>query len=624
MSDDKTAEELGKPRPLDEQAEFVMSFVDESDEKRQPFEEIWEEVELNFLVRPYQEQMLTSDTQYPLMFGSSRTSGRQLGRAILKDPETHQAIISIVSQIALSIAPESGFIHAKRVGFEDIFKAKTVNGLLEYAYRQEGHFWSMFEWILGAGIYGTGICEVFWDYIEEPRTLRSIDVDPFTGDENSTDTILTIPVWDDPRIEAFDIRDFFADIGKHQLHRMRGAARRFRIDTAEVMKRAESGIYEAEPSNEAVDRGISTDDMDDRRNYADPTALNPPVESHPEFRELIGFRYCGETPFTGTDDDYTRREIVVINGKTVRSKVWPRRLPWFECKITPRLGSFYGISPGELIRYDQDFADTLKMMLADAVVRMTHPPHIYDKNAEVELQKLRRFSPQVPIGANRVDAIQQVPYAPPINHAFAMYAGVKQQMREGSSATDPNQGLALGTKRLTASEALGTFERAGIRPEMFNRVMQQEYLPPQGKYILGLFQEMLEDTEDLAVRVGQSEAAVALADILADFDIEFVGSRIKGTQEQELQAFREIIAASANPAVFQFIPWVPLLRKHFDSLGAHEIAAMVGNPEVMQMNIVLTQIAAGGPSGTGARTPTAGVAQVGTLPAQLFGGPQAR
>ena len=601
-----------------------MEHVDLAAEQRQVFEPIWDEAEANWLVRPLHEQSLSTNTRYPVA-GNLRDFQGFGGRTILKDPETHQSVMSIIASIILTVFPEDQFIKAKGKGFEDIHRGKSAAGLIQYFSKLEGHYYSFFEWLLGAGIEGTGIGECFWDYVEQPRTFRTIDADPITGEEFSDTQILTAPVWDDPRFETFDIRDFFPDTGVHQLHRMKGAARRFRITSQMAMQRAEAEIYKKPAVEEAIERRSEEDQKAENEydpSHDEETDLNPRHSSHPDFLEMTGFRYCGEVPFK-SKDGFMRREIVVLNGETVRSEVWPRRLPWFDCKITPRKGSFYGVSPAELIRFDQDFADTLKMMLADAVVRAVHPPNIYDRNAEVDVAKLRRFDPDVPIGANRVDAVQQVPYNPPVAPAFSMYAGIKQQMREGGSATNEAQGIGFtGGVPRSASAALGQFERAGVRPEMFNRVMEREYLPPLGKYGLGLYQEFLEDTEDLANRIGESETTVALADILLDFDIEFIGSRVDSTREQELQQFREIIAASANPIVAQIVPWVDLFRRYFDRLGQHELAAQVANPQMMQLHLLLTQLAGPNQLGGNNNGETPSTPSPGTLPAQAFGGPQ--
>jgi hypothetical protein len=288
----------------------------------------------------------------------------------------------------------------------------------------------------------------------------------------------------------------------------------------------------------------------------------------------------------------------------------------------PRLGSFWGVSPAEVIRYDQDFADVMKMMLADAVVRMTHPSPVVNKFSNVDYERLRKPRPDIPI---RVEgdprsAIAWPDFSPPLGPGFQMYSGVKQQMREASGALGAIQGLGLGSKRFSATEASRTFDAALDRPELFAQVVEREFLPQIGKYTLELYQENLgPETEEIQKRVGESTIPAVLADILPGFDVEYVGSRLLN-DSQQADSFREIIAASANPLVSQLIPWIPLLQKYFRKIGADEVAAMVGNPDLVKLHLTLTQLA--GPtnalSGNNNQT-TPSQPPSGLLPAQIAG-----
>lgn len=612
-------------KPKDQHADFVISFVDDSREARRDFEEIWEEVELNYLVRPLQDASLGSITAYPLIGSRSELQNnyRNRGVTILKDPETHQSVMTIASKIVLGLMGEPDFIKAKKVGTEDLFAAQTVSKLLQHALGMEGHFWAFIEWIVGTCIYGTGILEAGWEYVEKPREFRSLTVDPTTGEERSETTTLLVPVYDDPKFSTISVRDFFPDTSGNLIHNMQGCAKRIKLTRMQLEDMADRDIYDKESVARALDDGPSST-ADDHMDHpeTDETVGTGIKKKHPDFEEVTGYEYFGTVPFR-TRDGISHRVVTEFNGVTVRSRPWPRRIPFFECKLTPRLGSFWGVSPAEVMRYDQDFADTLKMMLADAVVRSVHPPHIYDRNADVDLAKLRRFSPDVPIGANRSDAIQQVKYDPPVAPAFNMYAGVKQQMREGGGALGAIQGLGLGSKRFSATEAAQTFEQALDRPELWASIIEREFLPALGKYTLGLYQSFLEEgTDDVQLRIGQSELPVELSTILGDFDIEFVGSRLEGGKAQKIAAFREIAAASANPIIAQTVPWIPLLRKWFDELGAHEIAAMVGNPQLMQLNILLNTIGGQNALGGNGNGTTPAREPVGALPAQLAGGLQ--
>ena len=616
-----------KTPPMDEQADWVMSFVDHAREEMQELRDIWEETELNFLVRPRSDQPVSSMTDRPLAsYVTEFLAGSRRGySSVLKDPETHQEVMTIASKIVLALFPHrSPFVAASGIGFEDIFKASITSGLIQHDFRLEGQFWNALCWILSLGIYGTGIMEAFWDYREEPRSIRLLDVDPLTGERRATASILTVPVWDDPRLSCVHVRDFFPDPSQSLLSRMLGAATRFRLTARRANEMADAGIYDTEEVNKAVAHQHKLDSREQEDRSGDQVSGTNPREAHSSFCEMRTYRYIGETPWKRSDD-FTKREIVVCNGRTIRNEVWARRLPWFECKAIPRGDSFWGISPAEVIRHDQDFADTLKMMLADAVVRMTHPSPVVNKFANPDYERLRRPRPDIPIKVegDPNGAIAWPNFNPPIGPAFEMYAGTKQQMREGSGALGAVQGLGLGSKRFSASEAQLTFNQAMDRPELFATVVEREFLPPVGRYILGLYQEFLEDDpREISRRVGETTFPVDLSDIMGDYDIEFIGSRQQSPQRR-IEAFREIVAASANPMISGLIPWIPLLREHFRALGADEIAAMVGNPQMVQIHMLLQGLMGG--SGQNAMSgnqngTTPSGPPLGALPAQLAGG----
>lgn len=623
-----------KMKPLDEQADWVCSFVEDSAQKRSPMEDVWDEVEHNYLVRPPDEVTLSSSTAHPLQSTLADTlTPRMRSLSILKDPETHQEIVTIVSKIALALFPhDSGFVQALGVGFEDVHKSRTTSRLVEYIHRLPDHYIVFIEWLLGAGIFGTGVIKGFWHYQSELRRERLIDFNDL-GQQESTFVNIPRVVYDDPRLVYVDIRDFYPDPGSAQMSGMCGAAERFKITASEAYRRAARGLYNKSAVESAVERALSmeTRESRDKPNSDDPTSLSYGATGHADFVPLVGYEYFGETPFKAADDGVkfddgvNRRVITVLAGETVRSDQWPRRIPFFDVRLLPRLGSFYGVSPGEVIRYDQDFADTLKMMLADAVVRATHPPMIYDKNADVQLAKLRAFKPRVPIGATRPDAVQMLKYDPPVQPAFMLYSGIKQQMREASGALGVIQGLGLGSKRFSATESAATFQQALDRPELFAQIVEREYLPQIGRYVLELYREFLPDGEEgrleLQRRVGESEVPVDLSDIMPEFDVKFVGSRV-ASREAKQSAYQNIFAASANPIVAQLLPWIPLLRRYLEEIGAHDIGAMVGNPDLVLLNTMLTQIGgtnpqAGNGNGTMPSQPPSAL-----MPAQVAGGAQ--
>lgn len=592
--------DMNQIKAEDDQADFVASFVAESSDDRDDMEDIWDESERNFLVRPFSEE--TFSTRYPLGTGRGVSTGS--GYSVLKDPETHQEVMAIVSKVVGAVFPDGEFLKARPVGFEDALKADLVTKLEHYYFRLPQQYTTNIQYVMSSGIYGTGIKEVYWHYALEPRMVRTILVDPLSGMEISHESLQAVAVYDDPMACNVDIRDFYPAKGCTSIENCYGMARRFKITALEAMRRAAQGIYDKEAVIRAINNQASPTDSSEESDKPETSSagIGRRDEIHPEFVGLIGYCYYGETPFRSTSDDpkypteiTTRRQIVVLAGETVRSEVWPRRAPFFDTRVIPRLGSFWGIAPAEVIQRDQDFADVLKMMLADAVVRSVHPPHIYDKNADLDIAKLMRWRPGVPVGANSIAAVAQIPYNPPVGPAFQMYSGTKQQMREATGALGVVQGIGLGVDRASATEAGNTFKMALDRPELYSSLLEKNDLPPEAKYVLKLYQEILpeNDPTEIQRRVGQSAYPVKLSDIMAEFDVEFVGSRQQGTRNEQIAAFREIIAASANPMLGPLIPYIPILRQWFEKMGLPDIAAMVGNPQLVQLNTMLTQIGGG-------------------------------
>lgn len=403
---------------------------------------------------------------------------------------------------------------------------------------------------------------------------------------------------------------------------MLGCATRFKIVAREANQRVERGLYEAKPTSNAIRYRQECDAQEYQDKTGDETTGGDIKRTHPDFMQMTGYRYVGDVPWK-PEDGIVRREIVVLGGETVKDRAWPRRKPFFEGKMMPRGDSFYGLAPAEVVRYSQDFIDVVKMMMADAVVREVHPSPVVNKHSNMRMNEFRNQRPDKPImcDGDPKNAVAWPNYSPPLGDAMMIQGTTKQHMREGSGALGAVQGLGLGSKRFSATEAAETFQQAMDRPELYATVIEREFLPPIGKYTLELYQEFLpDDSAELQKRVGESEHPVFLADIMADYDIKFVGSR-QLTEMQEVSAFREITALGANQQIAPIIPWIPLLRRYFRKLGADEIAAMVGNPQLMQLHIMLQQLG-GGQNAAGGNNngTTPSLPPQGALPAQISGG----
>lgn len=612
------------PTTPESEARFVAEFIDHASKAREEYERIWVETLQNYLVRPYTDGASYSQAvNAPLYTGRYGSPSSTTGYAVLKDPESNQIVEALTSDEMILQFGDGDYVRSKPVGGEDTLGSNTVNRLLHYNFRLEGHYRAVMEWKKDSKIFGLGILESYWDYKEQPRALRSIQT--VGGVELSTETYQVVPVYDDVKMRPVDLFDFFWDPGACRIIDMLGCAKRFTITKAQARAKAKQLGEDGKPlwDPSAVEKAITNKTSKDSRETRDKSwreGLDRPQtnKSASAYGNMVGYCYYGEVPYE-SKDGFKWRRIEVLCGEMVRSEAWYARIPFFEEAPAPIQGRFPGIAPLEVIRFTQDFADSILMLTADGAAIQTHPPHVVDRYADVQLDKLRRFRRDTPILANRTDAVMQVPYRPALADAFTMYGQSKQQMREGAGALGPLQGLNDGPDRESATGFSGRYKAARGRPEAQTMLSEREYLPPLAKHNLELYQRYLRDSEDLARRVGMDPPPAPLASILPDYDVEFVGSRIEGTKPQRLQAYQTIFQQGANPYAAPFIPWGPSIKRYYKELGLYEEAEEVGQMLAQQTAIANAQPgnnqSAGNGNGTQPAPPTLGLP-----PAQTAGG----
>ena len=615
---------------------FVMSFVNESQDMRKEFEDIWLETLQNYLVNPFGEGSAL-DKDWPLStdpwwgYGESGRSSFG-GYSVLADSESHQIVESwLASLVTMTLGPEPGFIQARRRGLEDTFSASTVTRLLEYDLSLEGTYRSMYQWYKDGFIFGTGIAEALWDYEEAPVKVRSIS--NFGGVEVDEEFDQIAVIRDDPRISNLDILDFFPDPGKPRISLMRGCVKRFDIDARQALAQSGEGGWD----RAAVRKAISRQQSDDYKKRADESLFegyDRPRQRRPhkDFINVIAYQYWGEAPWrspkTTKDPTGNRwRRITILGGELVEDIPWPlreRRLPFYEFTVNPLGTRFYGVSPLETTRFEQDFANMLKMNIADATIKMTHPQPIVDSNKISDPDKFMSFRPNSPImsDGDANGAAFYLQYRPDIAAALGVLSYSKDSMRNRSGMPDVNQGLGFSSNPRSASEASLQASKASARPEMIAGLAEREALPALGKGLLSLNQQFLDDSQALSLRVGALPAPVSLQEILFDYDLEFVGSRRQHNKQSRLEALERAAQVIGQLPVAAMFPWGDFMARYLNALDLPELEVAVANPEMTIQHLMMT-IAARGGGGAGPANNDVGEkpAPAGLLPAQAAGGP---
>jgi len=579
----------------EEKADYAMQFVESSDKKLQQLRPRWEESLSNWFVRPYGDVSRGQRTDWPLLTGFS-SAGSRRRRSILKDPESHQVVETYRAKLWTALFGGESAIVAKPVGVEDTGVSNTAGRLIEYDLKLPSHPRVTYVWVGDALIYGSGVVFGTWDYREGMREVRQIGQNDFG---ESTDTTTTMPwvYYDDPMLMNVDPMDFYPDPGNPLMDRMQGVARRFEMSGPSMLKLAKG---DRTWNVEAIKRAISAgreDQSSDKQTFDTIKEIDQGDDSFDKFKNLIGYEYHGEVSWKVEGQEFRRQVLTVVNGELVRERHWTLptgRVPAYDITINPVGGRFHGFSPLEVIHRDQDFLDGLKMNIADGVNLATNPPHIVDRHADVQLEKVDAWNPNVPILANHTDAIKTAPYDPPINLAMAAYNMVKSQEREGTGATGGIQGLGLGSKRFSATEAQFTAGQAMDRPEVMAALIEQNDLPALGRGLIALNQKFLRDDTDLAIRIGEQPGAVGLdALMFAEHDVKFSGSRResnRGVKIANMERASQVFAS--NPLLAAQFPWQLWAEQYVKELDLPEIRAAIGTEQTTMVNLMLQMVQA--------------------------------
>ena len=604
---------------------FAMGFIANSKHWRSQYIDRWREVIANFIVEPYQG----GDTN---TVGSPYSKGRGLHGStsrsrsiVLKGGETHKIIMTYASKLVLAALGDTRgeYVQAEPSGYEDAGKAKTMTKLLRHGFTRPNFFRSAVETVVDELLMGTSVVEIPWTYIEREMLVRTITTDE-SGFEDSTFARQRVIAWDDPEIIPLDVQDFYPDPSEHILEKMSGVAKRFRMNHMEAkgMVGGEFG-YKAEKVRDAFsggrdgDEGRSSNDENFRENLDQPTDKN----AHPAFKEQIGFEYWGDVPWEL--DGSSRRVITIINNVLVRDIPWPladENFPFRAATINPVQGRFYGISPAEVIRYDQDLQDAVNILLAIAIKRQVLPPIAYDPMGDIDEAKLKIWDDDVLIPVSGGPAmIGTIKYDAGVFQGMQLVRDKEREMQNTSGATAGVQGDVLSSKRMSATEAQNTIQQAMDRPELASALLEREFLPSIARSFIRRYQQFL-DTDGLKDRVGEMPEPIWIGDIQGDFDVKFIGSRMAMSRQQKLQAMDRLISyASVNPVFAALLPNLQLAQEFIgDTLELPDIAAMVGDPEQFQLNLLMQQLLGGG-AGNGNGTALS-AEPAGALPAQVSGG----
>jgi len=516
------------------EVEFVLEFVEKSKRaiNSSGRMEIMQEVMDNYLVVPYGRGAEMFQTYSS---GGTATTTRlkrhSSGRSRLKDPETHQIVETITSQALGLLLGQRDYISAIPKSVDSYDRARKIGSLLMSFFEQPGVWTTHYQIFKDAFLFGTSILEIGW----ETRSRLQYSQGSRTPQE--------VIYRDQPLHRSVDIWKFYPDPSGTSIQRdMIGVANEFDITMQEARRLSEPGpdgepgVYDRADVEQAI--RMYKERVQKERGDRFPQVSK---EMPDRFQKMCGLEYWGESPIQASDG-MSNRVITLLNGVRVRSRgncYWDGNIPFKEVVINPIAGRFWGLAPAEVIRFLQDSADNMLMVLTDAADLAIRGPLLVGAAFGGNPEQLRDRALNDIINCSDPKMVGTIPVDLNVLQFAAMdLLRRKLSMREASGATNPLQAISGPTEK-TATETSELVRLASQRVEQMVLLIEKDTYPWIGKTTHSRMRQFI-DADTIIATLGEDVLEVPVDDINLDADVRFTGSRHAGSRFQKSVQYRQM------------------------------------------------------------------------------------
>jgi len=584
------------------QREFVLDFIEKSNNLKKQFAPVWDEVLENYLVVPFglQHGQRVWPPYHPE--APARYRIHEEFRPRLKDPETHQIVESLTSQAMGLLLGQPDYITAQPIGLDDPEKSRMISRLLMALLDMPGVYRTHYQLFKDAFIFGTAVLEMGWttrtreQVVQVPR-LQS-DGQPMLDEQGAIiwDLAITEVVWRDaPLQREVSLWDFYPDPGGTRIQEdMTGVAKRFKISKSDAIQYGSGQVYDLARVREVIRRFENAERVKAEKTGSPEGPFPHMADEVPsKVGSIGGFEYYGELPWRPRGRDKSTNRVITLWGdEIVRSHIIPfmdGMKPFKEIVVNPVSGRFYGLSPAEVVRFLQDTADNLLMVLTDATNLAVRSPLLMGSGFGGDPRRLRARRLNDVIPCSNPDMVK--PLESDLNvlqFASKTIIERKLMMREASGSANPLE----GPTEKSATEASEVVRLASQKVETMVGLIEREDYPQIGRMLHSRLRQFALDDGYIATLKGD-KFDVTLDQINVDADIRFVGSRQTQSKFQRSIQYREALKL-LTPEVLMTVPEVAVayLREVLDFPDAEQIVKLALERIMLQLGI--KQAAAGG------------------------------
>lgn len=595
----------------DRDREFVMDFIEKSTAYKDQFIPLWDEIQDNYFVTPTGQRDRYIWKNRPFYGQGVNGIGAARTRSVMKDPETHQNIEALAAQGMGLLIGTRDYLRVSPVGADDYEKARFLGRILQSILEQPGWFRTHYGLLKNAFTYGTSICELGWETCSRSQMARVPIYNELGVQVGVQDVPQDVVYRDAPMFRELDIYNAYPDpTGTRIHHDMVGFAKRGKMTAMLADKLVQYGTYDNSAVRSAIDRSKSGSKQGGAERW-DNELQNRDLPS--DFKPLTFFEYWGQTPYRD-GKGHNNKVITLLEGEVVRSTVNPYldgEIPFKEVIVNPVPGRFYGLSPAETVRFLQDSADNMLMVLNDAADAAIRSPLLVGTSFGGDMERLKNRDLLDIIECRNPEAVKPLPVdLSALNYAAQDLQRRKQSMREATGMTNPMQAITSGGRQ-TATEVSELVRMASQRVEMMIQLIERDDYPWIGRAIHSRLKQFMPPGGGRVFFEGES-IDFDLADINFDADVSFSGSRLAMSQFQILQQYNQALTIlGANPGVVGQYPDL-VVRLMRDGLKILDAETQVARAIKMNQTNQLMGMITSGQGGAGPMTPGAPSVPMGT------------
>lgn len=395
--------------------------------------------------------------------------------------------------------------------------------------------------------------------------------------------------FDGPWVDVLDVLDWYPAPGFPDIKTMPWCIRRCWMDYDDVLMLVQNGIFDAAAAEELADTQITDEtstEFESRRaapgglRWSMPNVIQRDRYSKPvEILEMHGIVPNEFVP----EDGFRNRLITVGNGtavlRNVANPIWANGLPFAVYCPTPDPYSIYGIGKVEPNDKLQATASRLMSQKLDAVDFLIDPMFAYNRDANVQLDKLYA-KPGGFVGGSGAPSEWLQPITPDIKgmqQGSVEIEAVWRWLQLGTGITEEAIGMGggEGSDRQTAREFLGKMENVQKRMVHESLAAARQVLLPIAEAFRAMNSQFLSFPTQVRMQgvsatldplTGEEvppDQSVNLEDVVNRFDMRaasaasLIGRSAK--QQNDVLLLQTLGPPLANP----LIKWPPLYRKIF-------------------------------------------------------------